>query len=115
MDDIAVKVALLTGTFALGFAGVAYASYAAPRGWPIGKWFASSWSLIGTLAIFSMLGAPIAAFILFPWVWGVGVVLIGFFLGFVLTQCLKSYVQTLTVLVLPVLWVADIIYVVPTG
>ena len=113
MESPELKIALLAATFAFSFIILAYEDYADHRGWPVGEWLRSKTSLIRIWGVMGLLAAPVAALFIFP-LWTVIIVpLAGFFSGYVATRLLKTHIQIVAVVALPLCWVVDILYVLP--
>ena len=113
MDVSWWKIGLLAVTFGLGITCVAYSAYATRKGWPVGEMLASSTSYIAILGVLSIFASPIAAAVIFPW-WSAAIVIVGgFFIGLVVARALRQKVQILAIIGLPIVWVVDILYVIP--
>lgn len=55
------KLIVFTLTAGFGWAIIAYAGYANPRGWPVGGWLAGDFSWLQGLAYVALLGAVAAS------------------------------------------------------
>ena len=111
--DEAVKVALLAGTFGCAFAIITYPAYAKGRGWPVGARLRNPVSTIMIFACLAMFGAPVVAIAVFAWWTAPVVVVVGFILAHWATRSLEEHVQAAALVGLVVLWLVDILYVLP--
>lgn len=59
METIRLAVFVLTAGF--GWAIIAYAGYATPRGWPVGAWLAGAFSWLQGLAYVALIGSVIGS------------------------------------------------------
>lgn len=108
---IIINTQLLSLTLTFGFAVIvlAYSGYADAHGWPAGEMFRSNTSFLKVFAAIAVPAAPIAALFVLPW-WNTFIVVIGgSVFGLLATRILRSSVQLLTVIALPVCWAVDIV------
>ena len=102
---------ILTAIFALGLDTISYKYYAISAYWPVGEILNKDDSWLRTLGFFAILSTPAIAFYLGSWWHALILIIVGFLTGFALMMILKSKVQLLIILGLPLLWVFGVAYV----
>ena len=107
------NTALLTLTFAFGFITVAYEGFADRKGWPIGEMYRSHSSWVRILGVLAMVCAPIAAAVIASGLATAVTIFGGLIVALLLTRLLRSQIQAVTAFALPVLWVLNILIVLP--
>lgn len=106
---INIFLIILILTFGFAVIVLAYPGYADAHGWPAGEWFRSDTSFLKVLAGLAIPAAPIVSLIVLPWWHTLIVVIGGVAFGLLATRILRSNVQVVTVIALPLCWVLDVV------
>ena len=102
---------ILTAIFALGLDAISYKYYATSAYWPVGEILDKDGSWLHALGFLALLATPGIAFYLGPWWHALILIIAGFLTGFVLMMMLKSKIQPLIILGLPLSWVLGVSYI----
>ncbi len=102
---------ILTAIFALGLDAISYKYYATSAYWPVGEILYKDGSWLHALGFFAILSTPGIAFYLGSWWHALILIIMGFLTGFVLMMLLKSKIQPLIILGLPLLLVFGVSYI----
>ena len=102
---------ILTAIFALGIDAISYKHYAISAYWPVGEILNKDGSWLKSIGFLAILYAPGMALYLGSWWHPLILIIVGFLTGFLLMMMLKSKVQPLIILGLPLLWVFGVAYV----
>lgn len=88
---------------------ISYKNYAIKNGWPIGRFFQSDSNVLKLIGLLAIFGSTIAAFIFIKWY----LVLIGLFVGWVLSAnisgLLKKHTQVFSIILILTSWIFLII------
>lgn len=95
--------ASLTTASAAGFIVITYEDLATQQGWPVGRLFRDDiFRLI--FGGFSVIGSVGFTIINFSFLWGVGILMLGFVCAFILSFLLKSFVQWMAIVLIIISW-----------
>lgn len=106
--QISTSTIIFTLLAAFAWIILSYDSYAARKGWSVGKMFAADTSMIKIASVIGLPGSAIAAAYLAVWWSALVVIVIGFFVAWLLTKLMRSYVQSFSIVGLIICWVLGI-------